>query len=163
MGEAKRKAAASGRTLMLHNADSIADEIWENEFGTYNVGRGYKLSTGPYLEDLNTVYRQNGHLDVDRIYAARMPMSVLNQPILVVELDDGVHYMIDGRHRLEERHRRGMTTILYRVVPKEERPKIEVSYSIFENGKRILHTPFFSDVQKLILNQHTENQGETHG
>jgi hypothetical protein len=148
MGEAKRKLLMVGdRTLMIHNADR-EDETWEGDHATYNVTRGRALvkDTLPYLEDLSKVYEKNGHLEVDHAYAASLDMRRLNEPLLMVEEDDGKVYLIDGRHRLEERHRRGMTTVLLLIVPKELRPQIEVSYSVFEHGRRVLFSRHMQEV-----------------
>lgn len=158
MGEAKRKRNA--RTFMIHNSDGIADETWEGDQGAFNVTRGYRLAEGPYLLDLAPIYERYGHLEVDRAYAASITFPRLNEPILIAEDDEGVMWVIDGRHRIEARHMRGMTTVLGMIVPKEKRPQIEVSFSVFEGGERVLHTRHMSEATAFMQRQAAETKGE---
>jgi hypothetical protein len=149
MGEAKLKRQLALQSpeliLMTHGADT-QDQTWENDFGTFNVTRARGLAFGPYPVNFVDFYPHIAHLEFDPAYVASLTEEQLGRPIMLIEDDLSRWHLLDGRHRCERFHQLGYKTVQALMIAKQDRPKIEVSFSIFnEAGTRLLHTNRMDD------------------
>jgi hypothetical protein len=114
----------------------VCDVTFENDFGVWNVTSavrdcraGKHKRWQAFVEELYP-YNKNVKFDEAKVQAMMATMQWCEPLIGVVE--NNRIYLIDGRHRLEVLHRRGIKRLLYYVIEEADAEP----YRVLFNGAR---------------------------
>jgi hypothetical protein len=126
------------KTLVVTNIDPLADElIFCNDKACWNVSRALRDCTAGkhkhYLFDVFEAYQANLAVEVDEAKVEcfmRMP-KVFEQPLVLI-IEGGAAWLIDGHHRLRAMHRLGLKDFAGYVIEEADAAPYQVRY----NGKR---------------------------
>jgi ParB/Sulfiredoxin domain len=126
------------KTLIIENIDPLADElIFCNDKACWNVSRALRDCAAEkhdlYVLDVVEAYVANVAVEVDEAKVERfmrMP-EIFEQPLVIV-IEDGAGWLIDGHHRLRAMHRLGLKDFAAYVIEEADAGPYQVRY----NGKR---------------------------
>jgi hypothetical protein len=111
------------------------DMLFHNDRGSWNVTRALRdCKAGKhkqYLESVDAAYEGNAAIEIDEAKVATMMSMTTYEPLIAV-IDDGMMWLIDGRHRLEVFHRRRLKDFLWYVIEEADSEPYRVLY----NGQR---------------------------
>jgi nucleotide-binding universal stress UspA family protein len=126
------------KTLVVTNIDPLTDElIFCNDTACWNVSRALRDCAAEkhdlYVLDVAEAYAANAAVEVDEAKVQRFMRTpdVFSQPLVLV-IEDGAAWMIDGHHRLRAMHRLGLTDFAAYVIEEAE----AAPYQVWYNGKR---------------------------
>lgn len=130
----------NGDALVISGAGTN-DETFTGEFGgrflTYNVSKaGRDCKRGkhgqPYLFEVAPCYAANRNVEVDPDKVARFMTlpKVLATPLIMV-IENGAAWLIEGHHRLRALYRLGAEEFLGYVIEEDKRER----YLVLFNGK----------------------------
>ena len=126
-------------TLVITNAGPM-DEVFSNEVGSWNATRAMRDCRAgqygePFVMDIGPAVEANrlGETDEAKVLRYMGTPAVLAIPMVLV-MENGKGWLIDGLHRLRALHRLGRPEITVYVIPEEHEP----TYRVLFNGKRRL-------------------------
>lgn len=133
----------SKETLVISNLGPL-DTSFTGEFGgrflTYNVSRAQRdCDTGihgmPWLLDVEPAYEANKGIEVeeDKVQRFMTMPHVLALPLILI-MEGGMSWLIEGHHRLRALYRLGAREFIGYVIEEEHRSK----YLVLFNGRERL-------------------------
>lgn len=126
--------------LVLSNIDSNTDTTFDSDIGTWNVSRairdckaGKHKQWGFCIDELIPAI-QNVEVDQDkvRLFASKYKPLLAAPPIILI-VERGVLFVIDGHHRIHAYKRAGIKRIIGFVIEECD----SAPYQVWYNGQRL--------------------------
>jgi hypothetical protein len=135
-GRPLRSIVTSRRTGAAIANAGLNDVTFENHFGVWNVTRAVRdCRAGKHKRwkaFVEEVYAANSNVEFSESrVAAMMAAMVWCEPLIGI-VERNKIWLIDGRHRLEVLHRRGIKELLWHIIEEVD----SEPYRVLFNGER---------------------------
>lgn len=124
--------------LIISNYDPDADDvIFSNDSATWNISRALRdCEAGKhkgYTLDVAEAYRRNKNVEVDngKVKRYMRQPAILQSPLLII-MEGGMAWLVDGHHRLRAMKRLGIRDFRAYVIEEADAKP----YQVWFNGKR---------------------------
>lgn len=138
--------------LVLSNIDTDKDITFDSDIGVWNISRALRdCNAGKHQLwgfDVDELYKAIGGVEVEQkkvLEFARKYRSVLDSPPIILIIEHGKVYVIDGHHRIHAHKRIGVKKIVGFVIEEE----VSAPYIVWFNGRRLPPWKYENDSKNL--------------
>lgn len=130
------------KTLVTTNVEDD-DVTFDSDSGSWNVTRAQRACAAGkhriYMHDVHDMYEANKNITVNPAKVAAMVEVLQTKPdhaweCVILAVENGKLYLIDGHHRLRAMHEIGEQNILGYVIEEAD----GADYRIYYNGQRTM-------------------------